>query len=189
MKPSIRERILETLRSALDGIRTSPAWVPSLAGGFPAEAPQRARPAMLGGGGASGSEHQEELLITTLDFILRLKKQCGMYLNANVKAYEFPAMGSKSVIVSDRGDMYKYAGDPDKLFIATFNTLSELISRDQVMKRLGLRLSTEEFSDLGLMDRTEKIMRKVVMIYQILCSNQSSFKNLRLPGKIESALG
>jgi hypothetical protein len=86
----------------------------------------------------------------------------------------------------DETDIHKYSDSPDKLFQATFNTFSELLSRTAVHKRVGMRMSTEEYADLVMFDKVHKLIRYISMVYGMLCAAQSAFKNLGFPAKLEA---
>jgi hypothetical protein len=95
-------------------------------------------------------------------------------------------MGSPTVLCEDETDIYKYTESADKLFQATFNTFSELLTRDAVHKRVGMRMNTEEYADLGMFDKVHKLIRYISMVFGMLCAIQSAFKNLGFPAKLEA---
>jgi len=140
---------------------------------------------MMGAPGSAGSRDMADLELA-LKFILRLKRQCVLYLYANTKAIEFTSIGSQTVMCEDETEIYKYTGSVDQLFQATFNTFSELLSRDAVHKRVGMRMSAEEYADLMMFDKVHKLIRYIHMVFGMLCSIQSAFKNLGFPGRLET---
>jgi len=141
---------------------------------------------MLGGGGPAGGSQEKQDLETALRFILVLKRQCGLYLYSTTKAIEFPSMGPPTMVCDEETDIFKYTESTESLFYATFNTFSELLTRDAVHRRVGMRMSSEEYLDLGMYDRVHKIIRFIVLVFQVLCSTQSAFKNIPIPPRVEA---
>jgi hypothetical protein len=191
-KTSFSAVVVEHVREILKGLVSLPVppgpgfeFCPAPAG-FPAERAAAGRVSLMLGGSSGGGSQEMADLETALKFILQLKRQCVLYLYANTKAVEFPVLGSRNVICDEESDIHKYTDSPDRLFQATFNTFSELLSRSAVHKRVGMRMSTEEYADLGMFDKVHKLIRYISMVYGMLCSTQSAFKNLGFPAKLEA---
>ena len=139
---------------------------------------------MRNGGRATGGQQREDLE-TALKFTLVMKRQCGLYLYATTKALEFPHMGPSTIICDEETDIHKYSDSVENLFYAAFNTFSELLSRDAVHRRVGMRMSSEEYVDLNMFDRVHKLIRFIMLVFQVLCQTQSAFKNVAIPPRME----
>lgn len=158
--------------------------VPARYGGGCPAAP---RPLLaVGGAGATGGTQEKADLEAAIRFLLTLRRQCGMYLYATTKALEFPYMGSPTIVVYDETDIYKFTESVESLFLAAFNTFSELLSRDAVHKRVGIRLNTEEYYDLAMFDRVHKLILSILIVFQVLCQSQTAFRNVHIPARLEA---
>lgn len=143
------------------------------------------RPLLLRGG-ADGSSEQKNDLEIALKFVLTMKRQCALYLYATTKAIEFTPMGSPTMICEDETDIHRYMDSVETLFSATFNTFNELLSRDAVHRRVGMRMTAEEYYDLNTFDRVHKLIRFIILVFQVLCQTQSAFKNVPVPARLEA---
>ena len=148
--------------------------------------PALSRTLFMQGSGVGGGGGQKEDLEAALRFTLVLKRQCGIYLYATTKAVEFIYMDSPTMVCEDETDIHKYTGSVETLFSATFNTFNELLCRDAVHRRVGMRMTAEEYYDLNMYDRVHKLIRFIMLVFQVLCQTQTAFKNIAVPSRLET---
>lgn len=181
----IINRVLSFLKRAFPW--AAPCPCPAGAGGWIASRPREAvqGPLLMRGGRGEAGPEQRADLEEAIRFVLTMKRQCGIYLYSTTKAAEFIYMGSPTMVCEDEADIHKYMDSVESLFSATFNTFNELLCRDAVHRRVGMRMTAEEYYDLNMFDRVHKLIRFILLVFQVLCQTQTAFKNVPIPARLE----